>query len=68
MKGREVNMNPFATAVSFFPPFHGLFLEDHIPATARMTAKITATTGLTIVGDRRGYLFITPRACAARCT
>jgi len=44
--GIEVIMNAFATAILSFPPFHGLLLEDHTPATARMTAKITATTGL----------------------
>jgi len=45
MKGSEVTVNAFTAAPSF-PPFHGLLFDDHTPATARMTAKITATTGL----------------------
>jgi len=39
-------VNVFMTAARPFPPFHGLLIEDHTPATTRMTAKITATTGL----------------------
>lgn len=45
-KGSEVMVNVFMTAARPFPPFHGLLIEDHTPATTRMTAKITATTGL----------------------
>ena len=46
MKGKDTITNAFTTAFPSFPPFHGLLLEDHTPATSRMIAKTTATTGL----------------------
>ncbi len=30
-KGSEVIANVFTTAIPFFPPFHGLLLDDQIP-------------------------------------